>query len=312
MVPRAIGEMLLRAAALAPPAIKGPLFERVCARLRRLSRADTTSLTQTNLGLSSKLRFAIPIAKTAYAFGRPGNITSEKATVVLVRELARDCRHFVDVGANEGIYTVLASQVATTSPLGLHWFEPDRDLYARVAANLAANEIDAHGNALAVSDRKGSAIFRKNLSDDASGSLTDLFTKTHRTSLETVDTVTLSDYLVERNIHDAFVKIDVEGSGHDAWVGARAAAHRIKYLIVEMLAPEIDKGLPATIIADTGFRAYYIHGFELEESTDGTFRYVEPFWNWLFCRLDPVQLSHRLVGTKCRVVIGFCQTSGAE
>src|SRR5690349_776682 len=169
MPPRSVIEMLLHAAALAPPPIKGRLFERICARLARRWLADTTGLIRTNLGLSSTLRVTIPKAKMAYAFGRPHNIPSEKATFALVRQLARDCRHFVDVGANEGIYTFVASQLVTTPPLELHWFEPDHDLYARVAANLAANEIDAHGNAVAVADRKGSAIFRKNLSDDASG-----------------------------------------------------------------------------------------------------------------------------------------------
>jgi FkbM family methyltransferase len=302
MVPHPIVETLLRAAALAPPAIKGQLFERVCARLGRVRLADKTGLIQTNLGLSSKLRLAIPMAKSAYVFGRPENIPTEKATFVLIRELARDCRHFVDVGANEGIYTFLASQLVTTPPLELHWFEPDRDLYARVAANLAANEIDAHGNAFAVSDHKGSAVFHKNLSDDASGSLSDLFAEIHRTCLETVETVTLRDYLVERNIRDALVKIDVEGSGYEAWIGARAVADRIKYLIIEMLSPEIEKGLPEQIMIGTGFHAYYIHDFYLAESKDGTFRYVEPFFNWLFCRLDSVELSNRLVGTKCRVL----------
>jgi hypothetical protein len=69
-----------------------------------------------------------------------------------------------------------------------------------------------------------------------------------------------------------------------------------------MLAPEIEDQLPARIIRQTGWHAYYIRDFELIVSTDGEFAYVWPFWNWLFCDLDPSALRHRLSGTGFRVI----------
>jgi len=68
-----------------------------------------------------------------------------------------------------------------------------------------------------------------------------------------------------------------------------------------MLAPEMDKGLPRKIISEWGFHAYYLRDFVLEESLDGTYRYVPPFWNWLFCRLEPEALAKRLSGTRFKV-----------
>jgi FkbM family methyltransferase len=282
--------------------MKTPFFERACTKLTYISLKDTKEFVRTNMGVSSKLRCTLPFVKTHYVFGRPANMLSERATLALVRELSRDCTHFVDVGANDGIFVLLVNQTATACRPQLHWFEPDRDLYSRLADNLASNGISARGNRVAVSDHKGVAVFHKNLSDDSSGSLLSCSTEKHNTRPEMVDTVTLQNYLNEWNIHGALIKIDVEGAGYEAWVGASGAADRITYMIIEMLAQEIDKCLPWKIMSDTGFRAYYIRDFELEEIRHGNYRYTPPFWNWLFCRLDALELSKRLAGTKFRVL----------
>jgi hypothetical protein len=97
------------------------------------------------------------------------------------------------------------------------------------------------------------------------------------------------------------VKIDVEGAGEKVWQGAVDVSGSIRYLVMEMLAPEINAGLPARIIREADFKAYYIRDFELIPSVDGTFEYVPPFWNWLFCRLAPNELAVRLSATRFRV-----------
>lgn len=82
---------------------------------------------------------------------------------------------------------------------------------------------------------------------------------------------------------------------------AGKASKAIRYLVMEMLAPEIEAGLPARIIRETDLKAYYISDFELVPSVDGAFEYVAPFWNWLFCRLSPSELAARLSATGFRV-----------
>ena len=144
---------------------------------------------------------------------------------------------------------------------------------------------------------EGTATFFKNLSDDASGSLSSLFTDKHLTRAETVETISLAEYFGMRGIADALVKIDVEGAGEKVWDGAVETSKAIRYLVMEMLAPEIEAGLPARIIRETDLKAYYIRDFELVPSVDGEFEYVAPFWNWLFCRLSPSELAARLSAT---------------
>ena len=47
---------------------------------------------------------------------------------------------------------------------------------------------------MAVAERRGTATFFKNLSDDFSGSLSSLFTQKHLTRAETVETISLAEY----------------------------------------------------------------------------------------------------------------------
>lgn len=241
------------------------------------------------------------MSKTSYAFGKPENSISERGTIALVKELLTDCTHFVDVGANDGLFT-FASHSHFGNSIQIHCFEPDRDIYERLEKNLNANAIEAHGNRLAISDFNGTARFFKNLTDDSSGSLTNQFAYKHETVRDEVQAIRLSDYFRDHKSHNALVKIDVEGAGCEAWSGASDAAGEIRYLVMEMLAPEIRNELPSRLIGEGYFYAYYLRDFELLESPDGQYEYVAPFWNWLFCRLDPFRLIERLSGTRFHVV----------
>ena len=124
-VPQSIAEPFLRVAAVAPPVLKTQSFERLCSRMSQ-APIYHDRLIETNLGIVSHFRCRIPVHKSQYAFGRPGNSVAERGTLHLVRELAKDCQHFLDVGAHEGIYTLVVA-VAGKGTTGLHWFEPDSD-----------------------------------------------------------------------------------------------------------------------------------------------------------------------------------------
>jgi FkbM family methyltransferase len=298
-LPLSIRRDLLRRAALAPPTFKTRKFEHLFARISETG-VNREQLIETNFGLAPHVRCRVPIHKAQYAFGRPQNSASERATIALVNELSKDCLHFLDVGAHEGIFTFSVFGVRGKAII-LHWFEPDDVLTSRLRENLQRNSIQAHGNRVAAADHKGYATFFRNLTDDSSGSLGTHFQKRHSTQPETVETVRLSDYFVGKRISKAMVKVDVEGTGAHVWAGLAQCFHEISYIVIEMLAPEIEDKLPARIIRQTGWHAYYIRDFELVESRNGEFAYVEPFWNWLFCGFDPSALTHRLSRTEFRI-----------
>lgn len=291
---------LLRRAALAAPLLKTRSFERLFDHLSHYG-VDGEQLIESNFGLASRLRCRIPLHKAQYAFGRPQNSKLERGTIGLVNELSKDCLHFLDVGAHEGIFT-LSVFCAIGKNITLHWFEPDSILSSRLCQNLRRNSIEAHANRVAASDHNGCSTFFRNLTDDASGSLGTHFQARHSTQPAIVKTIRLSDYILRKGVSDAIVKVDVEGTAAQVWFGLMECFNKMSYLVIEMLAPEIEDQLPARIIRQTGWHAYYIKDFELIESKNGEFAYVEPFWNWLFCGLNPLALRSRLSHTGLRVI----------
>jgi FkbM family methyltransferase len=295
-LPLAIRRHLLRRAAVAPPLLKTRSFERLCAQLAD-GGMHRQELIETNLGLARHLRCRVPLHKAHYVFGT----AFERSTIALVSELSKDCGHFLDVGAHEGIFT-FSVFCARGKNIILHWFEPDRVLSSRLCQNLQRNSIEAHANRTAAADDKGCSTFFRNLTDDSSGSLGALFQSKHSTQRETVQTIRLSDYIAANGVSRAIVKVDVEGTGAQLWSGLAERYREINYLVIEMLAPEIEDRLPARIIRQTGWHAYYIQDFELIESRKGDFVCVEPFWNWLFCSLDPRALEQRLGDTRFQVI----------
>jgi FkbM family methyltransferase len=264
------------------------------------SGVDKEQLIETNFGLASHLHCQVPLYKAHYAFGRPQNGMMERGTIALVNEFAKDCLHFLDVGAHEGIFTFSVFNTVGRD-IAFHLFEPDDVLCYRLSENLRRNAIEAHANRAAAADHNGCSTFFRNLTDDMSGSLGPYFRDKHSTQPEPVETVRLSDYIARKRVSKALVKVDVEGAGAQVWSGLSGCFREISYLVIEVL-PEIEAELPRRIIQQTGWHAYYIRDFELMESRNGEFTYVEPFWNWLFCSLDPSALKRRLAGTGFRLI----------
>lgn len=292
----------LRRAALLPVGMKIAPVERVVSAIARRVPA-TEALMLTNLGVDSRLRCRVPAFKSQLLYGSPRTYVAERATVALARCVARLCDDFVDVGANEGIFALtIATDRADSSIKRIHVFEPDHELFARLNENFDRNDICAELNRVAISGATGTARFYRNLSDDLSGSLTTMFAETHRLEDIEVQTTTLTEYFNRRSISRACVKVDVEGASADVWAGAVQCSHKIDWLICEMLAPDVQDGLPARIISEGGYHGYYIRDFDLVESRFGEFDYVPPFYNWIFCRVPPDRLRDILRGTRFRIV----------
>lgn len=297
VLPGAVLDAGLRAAARCPPALRVPLFTRACVRAASSSRLQRGALLQTNFGLDRRLRCSVPFGKFDYLYGRPAGIEAERAAVALAVELSRDATDFIDVGAHEGLFTFAVHVGSGRSGPRLHVVEADEALFERLVRNLAVNHVEAHAIHAAATDQPGDVVFHRNLSDDASGSTSDYFAGMHETARVSVPAVVLAEYLATRSIDRALLKVDVEGAGEAVWRGIAPAAQRIGALIMEILRPEVEAALPSRIIAEGGLHAYYIRDFTLVPSQDGSFDYVAPYWNWLFCRLPPDALSRRLQAT---------------
>jgi FkbM family methyltransferase len=300
MAGKLTGDPLLRAAALAPVSLKSALFRRIVSRYCRAVGSAQSDEVISNLGLTQELRCRIPIARMDYAFGRPNLDPTERSTLALALTLAPQCTHFLDIGANYGLYT-FAMHRELGDDISLHWFEPDPKLFTRLSQNIEFNAISAAANEVAVSDVDGAQTFYENLTDDSSGSIHEYFSAKHETRAISVRAITLDTYLRSRDIKDALVKVDVEGAGASVWSGAAASIDRVKFLLMEIIEPETNANLVHSIISQSSLNAYYIRDFDLVHSRDGSFDYVAPFWNWLFCSLAPTELDRQLAGRGFRI-----------
>jgi FkbM family methyltransferase len=137
---------------------------------------------------------------------------------------------FVDVGANVGAYTILASKVVGSNSLA---FEPLPETANRLKDQIQMNRIEGmvkiHNKGVA--EKKGKLFFTNNHDTINKVSLTGNINNTTKTQ---VDVTTLDDEL--DNSSKYFIKIDVEGYEYNVIEGASKLllGNSVSALIVEL------------------------------------------------------------------------------
>ena len=158
----------------------------------------------------------------------------ERATLEMLRELLRPGDTFVDIGANEGYFTVVASRIvgATGRVLAV---EPQVRLGPVLSKNLAENGCtNVEVIQAAVSDKAGSATLH--LSPDMNNASSGLASATrYRVATQPTPLVTLMDILGRAPGARPVVKIDIEGFEYEAVRGGEAAfrSGTVRALILE-------------------------------------------------------------------------------
>lgn len=163
----------------------------------------------------------------------------EPETWPTLRELIRTSHTFIDIGANIGLYSILAKRVAPE--IAVIAFEPVPELYEQNRALHVANGLAPTAQQIAISDRNGEATLFRPEGDDMPSSSTlaaeSWQARKSHTALQ-VRTVTLDSFLSERPIRGPVtIKIDVED--HEAAVlrGAANTIRRYKPAIVCEILP---------------------------------------------------------------------------
>lgn len=143
---------------------------------------------------------------------------------------------FIDLGANEGYFSVIAGSLVEPTGRVLA-VEPQARLHAVITRNCAENNINNVSIIpRAVSCTKGSQrlYLATNTNPGASG-----FSRATSYPLSSVgvETSTLSDILLEQGVtHCRLLKIDIEGFEYEAVLGSRGLflTHRIGALALEL------------------------------------------------------------------------------
>lgn len=158
-----------------------------------------------------------------------GGLPHEFGTVKLLRRVLGEGGVFVDVGANIGYFTKLASSVVGKTG-GVFAFEP-----MPAALNLLRLNSALLSNVtifpLALSNKKGTATFYVRKKGDTSSLSHDLSAKPVQVTVSTLD-----DLLAEQPRID-LIKIDVEGSELEVLHGGRTTLSRCRPIVYFELLP---------------------------------------------------------------------------
>ncbi len=180
--------------------------------------------------------------------------------------LAKGSQVIFDVGANLGLYSLLAAE--SNPAAQIHAFEPTPEIAARLQTNLEFNGIDCvKVNMAGVGSHSGEAILREcrgtyNTNDGMNFVIDSLIPIQESDRL--VPLVTLDDYCEENGLDRIdLIKIDIEGGEYAALLGARhlLQTQRIGCLFIEMAewAAERSRHSTAEIMELLAGNGYDLH-----------------------------------------------------
>ena len=155
--------------------------------------------------------------------------------------LCKRARSIVDVGANTGLYSLVAKTVNPNAVVTA--FEPVERIYQKLLDNIRLNRLDVQSHALALSDRTGEAFYFDTMTEHAY-SFT-LNKNVHAPDIacekRPLQTITLDDF-VEKNglVGIDLMKIDVETHEPEVLDGFRAHLDRFHPdMLIEVLDADV-------------------------------------------------------------------------
>jgi FkbM family methyltransferase len=202
----------------------------------------------------------------------------ERDETALVTALLRPGMRVVDVGANVGYYTVLASRLVGPTGTVLA-FEPEPENHALLVRNLAANGCrNAHAFPVALAERAGVTQLHRDRTNLGNPSMVGANVPDPAGAVE-VETATLDDVLGGRGEGPIdFMKIDVQGAEGLVLAGAARTLRHDGLTILMELWP---RGLanagtdPARLLGDLaqqGFTLRLVDGTDRRRSPDEVLR----------------------------------------
>ena len=169
----------------------------------------------------------------------------EKNSLKIWKDLAKNSKVIFDIGANTGVYSLIAKTVNKNS--FVHAFEPFPSICNTLARNSELNNYDIACNCTAISNYKGKGVI---FSEDPNFAYSvtvnkNLWAKDSEPFKIPINTTTLKDYIEEHEIGGIdLMKIDVET--HEPEVMEGFADYFLKFkpiILIEILNDEVSEKL---------------------------------------------------------------------
>ena len=180
--------------------------------------------------------------------------------------MAKRSKVIFDVGANLGLYSLLAAEANPKAHI--HAFEPMPEILARLQAHLELNGIDnVKVNALGVGSHDGKAVLRdcrgSNGVNDGMNFIIDSQIPTQESD-RLVPLIPLDDYCQQHGLDRIdLIKMDIEGGEYEALIGAQRLlqTQRIGCLFIELAEWAASRsghstGEIKTLLAENGYQLH--------------------------------------------------------
>jgi len=186
-------------------------------------------------------------------------------------KLARQSIVIFDVGANIGLYSLLAA--AANPRAAIHAFEPTPEIAAALQENIRLNNLqNISVNHFGVSDYTGQALLQRFMGgEDIYDGMN--FISSEKTANENlpVAVITLADYCRQNEIARIdLMKMDIEGGEYNALLGAKnfLESQTIGCIFLELVEAHANRAGHSTVeikqlLSNAGYRIFGLHSGKL-------------------------------------------------
>ena len=214
----------------------------------------------------------------------------EKVSLSIWAELSEKSHYIFDIGANTGVYSLLAKTINPQSRI--YAFEPVERVCDKLMANINLNGYNIHCIKKAVSNFNGNAtIYDKNTEHIYSVSVnTDISPDKENSIPTTIETVRLDTFIESEELpRIELIKLDVETHEVEALEGFGVYLKKFEpTFIIEILNDEIASGVEE-LIADIDYNYYVIDENSGIKKVDRLRK--SDYFNFLICKPE---LANRL------------------
>lgn len=226
--------------------------------------------------------------------GATGNIycgLHEFVDMAFLLHILRPNDLFVDVGANVGSYTILASAVCGARSIAV---EPDPWTVKSLQRNLDVNHLSDHVTVIQAASGAVSGTARFTVGNDTTNRVTNQGDSTTRE----VQVRTLDEILT--GLNPVLIKMDVEGYEPEVISGAAETLRRASLLAV---ITETADAKVCTVLGEAGFLTVSYDPFQRKLHVESGGSHSQQSANTLFVR-DPFSCNARLSDAPRRLVAG--------
>jgi FkbM family methyltransferase len=209
----------------------------------------------------------------------------EKESLKLWLKLCEKADVIFDLGANTGIYSLVAKTIRPESKVFA--FEPVQRIFSKLKENIVLNKFDIVAVEKAVSDKDGTAIIYDTSSEHVYSVTVNKNMSSSDTKVTEIEirTITMDTFIRENNIQKLdLIKIDVETHEPEVLAGFSTYLPKFKpTMLIEILSDEVGSRVYG-MVKDLG----YLY-FNIDEK--GSIRQVDKitksdYYNYLLCNRD--------------------------